>query len=294
MNKSTSKVYFTKVITPDKLCEIYDKLEIKLEGKVAVKIHSGEHDKTHTIQPSFMKPLVDKVKGTLIECNTALEEETGRRFHSEDHWKVIKQHGFTDIAPFNIMDEKGIIELPVTGGKHLKVNYVGSHLKNYDSILVLSHFKGHALAGFGGAMKNVAIGIASSKGKCLIHGGYTVEDIMASDMNRFIEAMADAVKSVIDYRKGKMVYISVMKDMSIDCDCDVNPKAPEIKDIGILASIDPVALEQACVALVYKSNDKGKGSQIKRIEEKNGVHVLECGEQLGIGSRKYELDSIDN
>lgn len=191
------------------------------------------------------------------------------------------------------MDEEGIIELPVTGGKHLKVNYVGSHLKNYDSILVLSHFKGHALAGFGGAMKNVAIGIASSKGKCQIHGGYTVEDIMASDLNRFIEAMADAVKSVIDYKKGKMVYISVMKDISIDCDCDVNPQPPEMKDIGILASIDPVALDQACVDLIYKSNDKGKENLIKRIEEKNGLHLLECGEQLGIGSRKYEIISID-
>ena len=295
MNKAqpTSKVYFTKVISQEKLCEIYDKLEIKLDGKVAVKIHSGEHDKTHTIQPTFMKPLVDKVKGTLVECNTGIGGDGWRRFHSEDHWKLIKQHGFTDIAPFDIMDEEGIIELPVTGGKHLKVNYVGSHLKNYDSILVLSHFKGHALAGFGGAMKNVAIGIASSKGKCQIHGGYTVEDIMASDINRFIEAMADAVKSVIDYKKGKMVYISVMKDISIDCDCDPNPHAPEMKDIGILASIDPVALDQACVDLIYKSNDKGKENLIKRIEEKNGLHLLECGEQLGIGSIKYEIISID-
>lgn len=288
------KVYFTKTITPDKLIELYDKLEIKLDGKIAIKIHAGEHDKPYPIQPSFMKPLVDKLKRTLVECNTALEGEQYKRYAPKDHWELIKRHGFLEVGKFDLMDEEGEMELPVPTGKQIKVNYVGSHLANYDSILVLSHFKGHLFAGFGGAMKNVAIGIASSHGKRNIHvAGGDESTFWHCDKIKFIEAMADAVKSVVDYRKGKMVYLSVMKDLSVYCDCDSNPKPPEMGDIGILSSIDLVALDQACVDLIYQSNDKGKTSLINRIEEKKGIHILEAAEELGLGSRKYELINVD-
>lgn len=291
--KSIPKVYFTKKINPERLIEIFDKLEMKLEGKIGVKIHSGEHDKPYPIQPNFMKPLVQKINGTLVECNTACGGEKFKRFNSKDHWELIKRHGFLDVGKFDIMDEEGEIELPIPNGKRIKVNYVGSHLDNYDSLLILSHFKGHMMTGYGGALKNVAIGIASSHGKRSIHGAGDESKILTCDTLIFLEAMADAVKSVVDYKKGKMVYINVMKDLSVDCDCDFDPKKPEMKDIGILASIDPVALDQACIDLIYNSDDKGKTILINRIEGKKGTHILEATKELGLGSRKYELIDID-
>lgn len=288
--ESKPKVYFTRKITPEKLLEVYKKLGRKLTGNVGVKIHSGEHDKGHIIQPEFMRPLVFNVTGTIIECNTAYP---GRRMETEKHWKLINDHGFTKYFKVDILDAEGDTPLPVEGYKVIPENFVGSHLLDYESLLVLSHFKGHAMGGFGGALKNVAIGMASTHGKQVIHGGKTIEEMFAYPQIKFLEGMADAVKSVTDHWKGKMAFLNVMKDMSIDCDCDANPKTPEIADIGILGSLDPVALDQACVDLIYNSTDKGKEALIKRMEEKQAMHLLEAAEEEGIGSRKYELIDLD-
>ena len=223
----------------------------------------------------------------------AMQFIQGKRKESKDHWELIKRHGFPDVGKFDLMDEEGEIELPVPTGKQIKTNFVGKNLANYDGIIVLSHFKGHMMGGFGGAMKNTSIGIASGHGKLYIHGAGDQKVGFECEQDKFLEAMADAVKSVMDYKKDKIVFINVMKDMSIDCDCDSNPHPPELKDIGMLASLDPVALDQACVDLIYKSNDKGKASLIKRMEEKHAIHILETGEELGIGSRKYDLIELD-
>lgn len=284
---NTSKVYFTPNITKENLVEIYKKLGRELQGKVAVKIHSGEHDKGYIIQPEFMKPLVDYVKGTIVECNTAYD---GRRNTSEAHWKLIKDHGFTDIANVDLLDENGEIELPIPNGLKIKKNFVGKNLEKYDSILMLSHFKGHQMGGFGGALKNTSIGLGSSHGKAYIHGAGIVENIWTCKQEDFLESMADAVKSIMDYRKDKIVFINVMKDMSIDCDCNNKPTPPAFGDIGILASLDPVALDQACVDKIYSYPEKEKTESFrKRMEEKKAIHILEAAETLGIGSRKYEL-----
>ena len=285
-----SKVYFTKNITSENLVNMYKKLGVKLEGNVAVKVHSGEPGGNNFLKPEFMKELVDYVNGTIVECNTAYE---GRRNTTEKHIKAIEEHGFTKIANVDIMDSEGDMELPIKNGKHLTVNYVGSHLANYDSILVLSHFKGHQMGGFGGALKNTSIGIASSYGKAVIHGAGDPKEIWTAEQDSFLESMAEAASSVIEYRKNKMAFINVMCNLSIDCDCNSCPHAPEMKDIGILASLDPVALDKACVDLVYNSEDKGKASLIKRIEEKHGVHIIEEAKRLKIGSDEYELVSID-
>lgn len=285
-----SKVYFSKSITPDMLIKMYKVLGRELCGKVAVKVHSGEPGGHHFIQPQFMKGLVDLLKGTIVECNTAYE---GRRNTTEKHLKAIEEHGFTKIAPVDIMDSEGEIALKVDGAKQIKVNYVGSHLLNYNSMLVLSHFKGHLMGGFGGALKNMSIGIASSHGKAYIHGAGNTDKLWSCPQDKFLESMADADKSVMDFMKGNIVFINVMKDLSIDCDCDSHPAKPEMADIGILSSLDPVALDQACVDLIYASPDKGKASLIKRMEEKHGVHILETAEDLGVGTRKYELIEID-
>ncbi|MDO4558355.1 MAG: DUF362 domain-containing protein [Planctomycetia bacterium] len=282
----TPVVFFTREITPEKLVELYSKLGRKLEEKVAVKVHSGEPGGKHFVQPEFMKPLVDSVHGTIVECNTAYE---GRRFRTEDHWEAIREHGFMEIAPVDILDEEGELELPVAGGKQIQVNYVGSHLTRYASMLVLSHFKGHLMGGFGGALKNLSIGVASGRGKGLIHGAGDPAHMWDCEQDRFLEAMADACRSVIDHYRENIVYLNVMKDLSIDCDCDSNPHAPEMADIGMLASLDPVALDQACVDLVYQSEDTGKASLIRRMEEKHAVHILEAAEELKIGSREYRL-----
>ena len=283
---SKSKVYFTKNITPESVIKIYEVLGVELPGKVGVKVHSGEVGNQNFIKPQFWKPMIDKVKGTIIECNTAYE---GKRNTSEAHWETMKLHGWTDVAKVDIMDEEGEIELPIKNGKHIKTNYVGNHLKNYDSILVLSHFKGHPMGGFGGALKNISIGIASSYGKTYIHGVGKPEDFWTSDHDSFLEAMADAAKSVVEYFKGNMAFINVMCNMSVDCDCCAVAADPKIGDIGILASLDPIALDQACVDLVYKSEDEGKSHLIERMESKNGIHTVEAAADLGFGSREYEL-----
>lgn len=283
---SKSKVYFTKNITPESVIKIYEALGVELPGKVGVKVHSGEVGNQNFIKPQFWKPMIDKVKGTIIECNTAYE---GKRNTSEAHWETMKLHGWTDVAKVDIMDEEGEIELPIKNGKHIKTYYVGNHLKNYDSILVLSHFKGHPMGGFGGALKNISIGIASSYGKTYIHGVGKPEDFWTSDHDSFLEAMADAAKSVVEYFKGNMAFINVMCNMSVDCDCCAVAADPKIGDIGILASLDPIALDQACVDLVYKSEDEGKSHLIERMESKNGIHTVEAAADLGFGSREYEL-----
>lgn len=284
------KVYFTRTITPQKLVETYNVLGFKLPGRVAVKVHSGEPGGNHFIKPEFMKPLVDLLGGTIVECNTAYE---GRRNTTEKHWKAIEEHGFTKIAKVDIMDADTDMPIPVRGGMQIKVNYVGTHLKNYDSMLVLSHFKGHQMGGFGGALKNLSIGVASSRGKAYIHGAGIPENMWTCEQDKFLESMADADKSVMDYMNSKLAFINVMKDMSIDCDCNNHPAPPEMADIGILSSLDPVALDQACVDLIYKSPDKGKASLIKRMEKMHGIHTVEAAEKLGIGSRKYELVDMD-
>ena len=286
MHPDTAIVYFTPDITPENLVNIYETTGKKLTGNVAVKLHSGEPGGHNFLQPDFVKPLVDHVNGTIVECNTAYE---GRRTTTEEHLKVMTEHGFDKIAKVDIMDSEGQMEIPVFGYKQIKINYVGTHLRNYDSMLVLSHFKGHQMGGFGGALKNLSIGVASSYGKAYIHGAGKPENMWTCEQDKFLESMADADKSVIDYLKGNLTYINVMRRMSIDCDCNNNPAEPEIADIGILSSTDPVALDQACVDLIYNSKDPGKASLIKRMEEKHGIHTVEAAADLGIGTRNYKL-----
>ena len=284
-----SKVYFTKTLTNDAMIQMYEALGIKLPGKVAVKLHSGEVGNQNFIRPPFFKPVIDHVKGTIVECNTAY---TGKRDTTKAHWETMKAHGWTDIADVDIMDEDGELELTIEGGKKIQKNYVGSHLSNYDSMLVLSHFKGHPMGGFGGALKNISIGIASSHGQAYIHGVGVPEDFWNSDHDSFLESMADAAKSIVTFFDGKMAFINVMCNMSVDCDCCAVAADPKIGDIGILASLDPIALDQACLDLVYASNDPGKGDLIERIESRNGVHTVEAAAELGFGSRDYELITL--
>ena len=283
-----SKVYFTKEITSEAMVKMYEALQVSLQGKVAVKLHSGEVGNQNFLRPPFMKPIIDHVHGTIVESNTAYE---GKRNTTKAHWETMKLHGWTDIAPVDILDEDGDMELGVDG-KQIKTNYVGSHMKNYDSMLVLSHFKGHPMGGFGGALKNISIGIASSYGKAFIHGAGKPDEMWTADHDAFLESMADASKSIMDYYKDQIVFINVMCNMSVDCDCCAVAEDPKIKDIGILASNDPVALDQACLDLVYQSEDPGKADLIERIESRNGVHTVEAAEELGVGSREYELISI--
>lgn len=285
-----AKVYFTKELTPQGLLHLFDQLPARLEGKVAVKLHSGEVGNQNFIRPSFFQDLIQKVKGTIVECNTAYE---GKRNTTKDHWETMKLHGWCDIAAVDIMDEDGEFALPIENGHQIKENYVGSHLKEYDSMLVLSHFKGHPMGGFGGALKNISIGIASAHGKSHIHGAGDADKIWTADHDSFLEAMADAAKSIVDYYQERIVYINVMANMSVDCDCCAVAEDPKIKDIGILASIDPVALDQACLDLVYACEDPGKAHLIERIESRNGIHTVEAAAALHAGSRSYELCDID-
>jgi hypothetical protein len=280
-----SKVYFTKEITSEGVIALYEALGIRLPGKVAVKVHSGEVGNQNFIRPPFWKPMIDRVQGTIVECNTAYQ---GKRNTTGDHWETMKLHGWTDVAPVDIMDAEDEMELPVEGGRRLSVNYVGGHLKNYDSMLVLSHFKGHPMGGFGGALKNISIGIASSHGKAHIHGAGVAEHIWTADHDEFLESMADAGKSIVQHFDGRIAYINVMCNMSVDCDCCAVAADPKIGDIGMLASLDPIALDQACLDLVYASDDPGKKDLIERIESRNGVHTVEAAAALGFGSREYE------
>ncbi len=287
----SSIVYFTRDISARGLMAIYEALGVELRGKVAVKISTGEPGGHNFLQPALIKPLVDKLHGTIVECNTAYE---GRRFHTADHWQAIREHGFTDIAPCDIMDEPGEISLPVNGGVQISENFVGANLANYDSMLMLSHFKGHAMGGFGGALKNMSIGVASAHGKAHIHGAGDPEKIWTADHDSFLESMADADKSVMDYMGRKnLAYINVANRLSVDCDCDANPHEPEMADIGIFASLDPVAVDQACVDAVYASPDEGKAALIERMESRNGIHTVETAAKLGLGVREYEIVSID-
>ena len=287
-----SKVYFTKEITPDSLIKIYDKLGIELKGDVAVKLHSGEKGNKNYLKPEFVKPLVDYVDGTVVECNTAYE---GARNTTLKHKELIKEHEWDKYFKFDLMDAEGpdmVLDIP--NGKILKKNYVGKNLANYDSMLVLSHFKGHKMGGYGGALKQLSIGCASSAGKSLIHtAGKTNDQYKLWDnlpeQDKFLESMADAASSIVNYFNGNIVYINVMKNLSVDCDCDGNASDPCMKDIGILASADPIALDQACLDLVYNSNDEGKDKLIERIESRHGVHTIEAAKELDFGEREYEL-----
>ena len=284
------KVYFTRDLSPAGAIRAFDMLGIKLEGNVAVKLHSGEPGNQNFLRPAFMKDIVEHVNGTIVECNTAYD---GGRNTTEAHKKTMLLHGWTEIADVDIMDADGEMELPVHGGKHLEVNYVGKNLADYDSMLVLSHFKGHPMGGYGGALKNISIGIASSYGKAYIHGVKDVNAIWTADHDSFLECMADAAKSVVEYMHGKMAYVNIMCNMSVDCDCCAVAADPKIKDIGILSSLDPVALDQACLDLVYASDDEGKADLIERIESRHGVHTIEAAAEIGVGSREYELIDMD-
>ena len=290
-----SKVYFTKEITPDSLIKIYKALGRDLKGKVAVKLSTGEAGGHYYLNPNLIKDLVHKVNGTIVECNTAYN---GKRNTTKDHWETIKDHGFMDIAKVDIMDEEGDMPIPVENGFHLKENYVGNHLENYDSILVLSHFKGHAMGGFGGALKNISIGIGSSNGKTWIHtAGKTKNPAELWDnlpeQDHFLESMADACEGVINYiGQENMLYINVANNLSVDCDCDSNPHAPEMADLGIFASVDPVALDQACYDAVINSEDEGKKALIERMNSKHGIHTVEAANELGLGNREYEIVNI--
>ena len=288
------KVYFSKEITSDTMIRMYQALGVELPGKVAVKLHSGEVGNQNFIRPAFLKPVIDHVHGTIVECNTAYE---GRRNTSEAHWQTFKDHGFTAIAPCDLMDEEGELVLPVRNGRQLKENYVGGHLANYDSMLMLSHFKGHPMAGLGGALKNMSIGVASAHGKQWIHtsgsGETSFDALMNADHNSFLESMADACQAVIAHVGGEnIVYINVANRLSVDCDCCAAPAEPEMADIGIFASLDPVAVDQACIDAVYASPDPGKAALIERMESRNGIHTIETAAELGLGTREYEIIHI--
>ena len=293
---SLPKVYFLKDITSGNLMRIYEALGRKAEGKrVAIKLSTGEAGNPNYLQPALIKDLVQRVKGTIIEGNTAYG---GKRTNVADHMKVAEEHGFTAIADVNIMDADGQVELPVNGGKHLKVDIVGKDFLNYDFMVVLSHFKGHPMAGFGGALKNISIGIASPQGKANIHSGGKTRDVakvwdMIPADTIFQEAMAEASKAIIDHIGDRVLYINVANNLSVDCDCVATPAAPQMGDLGIFASLDPVALDRACIDAVRNSTVHGKIHLIERIDSKRGMHNLEYAERLGLGSQKYELVNLD-
>ena len=287
-----SKVYFSSTITPEKIMEIYKALGKELPGKIGIKVHSGETGNQNFLRPEFWKSLIDYVGGTVVECNTAYE---GTRNTTEKHKKTIQEHGWDSYFPVDIMDSEGPdMVLSIENGKRITKNYVGRHLADYDSLLVLSHFKGHPMGGYGGALKQLSIGVASSFGKAYIHGAGVPEEIWTADHDSFLEAMADAAASVVSYFKGNAVYINVMKNMSVDCDCCAVAEDPCMKDIGILASLDPIAIDQACLDLVYAAtDDPGQAHLLKRIESRNGVHTIEASAEMNFGSREYELIVLD-
>ena len=286
---SKSKVYFTKTISPEKMIDMVNILNSELPGKVAIKLHSGEVGNQNFLRPEFMKPVIDYVDGTVVECNTAYE---GMRNTTAKHWETMKKHRWTDYFKVDIMDADDEIEIPVNGGAVIQKNYVGANFENYDSMLVLSHFKGHPMGGYGGALKNISIGIASSYGKAYIHGAGDPEKIWSADHDLFLRSMADAAKSVVDYMPN-ILYVNVMCNMSVDCDCCAKAKDPTIRDIGILSSLDPVALDKACVDLVYACEDPGKKDLIKRIETRNGTLTIDAAYEIGVGNKEYELIEVE-
>ena len=291
-----SKVYFTKNITPDGLIKIYEAVGKDLKGKVGVKISTGEPGGHNFLNPKLIEPLVTKLKGTIVECCTAYG---GKRQDPKEHWKTIEDHGFKAIAPCDIMDEFGEKSIPVKNSFHLKEDIVGEHIDNYDSFLLLSHFKGHMMGGFGGALKNMSIGMASTKGKLNIHSAGTSlnQEYIWSHLPKqddFLESMADACEGVINYvGKENLLYINVANNLSVDCDCDSHPADPKMADIGIFASQDPVAIDQACYDAVINSDDPGKGDLIERMNSRHGIHTVEAAFDLGLGNREYEIVSID-
>ena len=286
-----STVYFSRTITGEKVLELYKLLGMELPGNVAIKVHSGEVGNQNFLRPDFWKPIVDHVGGTVVECNTAYK---GGRNTTERHLATLKQHGWSDYFPVDLLDAAGPdLVLDIPNGKVIQKNYVGKDIVNYDSLLVLSHFKGHPMGGFGGALKQLSIGVASAYGKKYIHGAGDTELLWKADHDSFLEAMADAAASVADRFKGKAVYVNVMKNMSVDCDCCAVAEDPCIADIGILVSLDPVAIDQACVDLVYGCNDPRKDHLIERIESRNGMHTVEAAAALGIGSREYRLIEVE-
>ncbi|QOL35347.1 DUF362 domain-containing protein [Bifidobacterium lemurum] len=284
-------VYMTRDISPAGLMKAYEALGARSQGKVAVKLSTGEGGNTHYLDPNLIKDLVRRLDGTIVECNTAY---AGTRDTFDAHWQTIKEHGFLEIAPVDIQDEEGEITLPVEGGRRITGDIVGSHFTNYDYYAVLSHFKGHVMGGFGGALKNISIGIASANGKKRIHSGQDeiLPDHFGGEQDAFLEAMAEASSAVFNALKGNMLFINVMNHLSVDCDCDGNPHAPQMGDIGILASLDPVAVDQACVDRIYLSDDN-TGPLIERMESRHGIHTIEHAAELGFGSRDYRLIDLD-
>ncbi len=291
-----AKVYFTKQITPETVVEMYGRLGVRLPGKVAVKVHSGEEGNQNYLHPEFMRPMVEAVNGTVVECNTAYD---GERNATDKHRRLLDAHGWTAHFPVDLLDAEGPdLCLPVKNGKVLTQNLVGKNLAHYDSLLVLSHFKGHPAGGYGGALKQLSIGCASTVGKCLIHSGGTDDDQTTvwghmAPQDIFCEAMADAAASVVELFRGRAAYVNMMCNLSVDCDCCAVAEDPCMADIGILSSLDPVALDQACMDLIYQSDDPGKAHFIERVESLHGIHTIEAAAELGFGTREYDLIRVD-
>lgn len=287
----SATVYFSRTITPEKVLELYQMTGKTLPGKVAVKLHSGEKGNQNFLGPDFWKPVIDYVDGTVVECNTAYE---GERNTTEKHRKLLEEHGWSRYFAVDLLDAEGEdLKLECPGGKVIRENYVGKNIVHYDSMLILSHFKGHPMGGYGGALKQLSIGVASSYGKAYIHGAGVPENIWTSDHDSFLESMADAAGSVVEYFKGNMIFVNVMKNMSVDCDCCAVAEDPCLNDIGILVSTDPIAVDQACIDLVYACDDPGKAHFLERIESRNGIHTIEAAAALGYGTREYELIEVE-
>lgn len=283
-------VFFSRTITPEKVLELYRRVGVELPGKVAVKLHSGEKGNQNFLKPDFWKPMIEAVDGTVVECNTAYD---GERNTTEKHRRLLEEHGWNRYFHVDLLDAQGPdLELPIPGGKVIKKNFVGKDMAKYDSMLVLSHFKGHPMGGYGGALKQLSIGVASSYGKAYIHGAGDPKQLWSADHNSFLESMADAASSVVNYFNGNLVYVNVMKNMSVDCDCCAVAEDPCMADIGILVSTDPIAIDQACLDLVYASDDPGKAHLLERIESRNGAHTIEAAAALGFGTREYDLIEV--
>lgn len=285
-----SKVYFIRDITKENVVKLYEALGVTLNGNVAVKVHSGEKGNQNYLRPEFLKDIIHHVNGTVVECNTAYD---GARNETEKHVKLMEEHGWSSKYSVDILDSEGDMELEIAEGQVIRKNYVGNHMKNYDSMLVISHFKGHPMGGYGGALKNISIGLASSYGKAYIHGAGKPDEMWSADHDLFLESMADASKSIVDHYQDNIVFINIMCNLSVDCDCCAKAEDPCMQDIGMLASLDPVALDQACLDLVYQSKDPGKEHLIERIESRNGVHTIEAASKLNVGTRTYQLISLD-